>query len=707
MEQTDRFQVPPGNGDPLEARTSSFEATDSKSETVALSYKPSPLQVQIEKHRDLARKASVKSSSGGSPVNQQPKKTARSRLVVPNKGYSSLDQNPDETPLVALDTDSDEDLDVSRYSSSGYSSAEQINQDLNIQLLKDGYRLDEIPDDEDLDLIPPKSVSATCDMRAVVILLMGVLLKGSVSSYEFTAFRMQQYDLGKYKYGCRSALVSSAAVVSALDSSFSRRCVLMGAEEVTWSLVKEAQTNNAAAILILLPKNMSSMSEEARQSFMEAEVQLLQKEVQTPVYVAPEDDHLLLMREELQENQASKSSSLLHQVFRSLVTSTSFQVIVSNNGPIRPTKETTVYSLEGCLHGAGEDPPTIVITAHYDSFGLAPWLSYGADSNASGVTLLLELMRLFRKLYNDQRNRPQFNLLFALTGGGKFNFIGTKRWIEENLDHAESSLLQDVALVLCLDTLGAGQQMFAHVSRPPRPESPLWKFTQVLDEVVQSRFPSWSFSSLHKKINLGESSVSWEHERFSVRRISALSLSHLRGGERGEREGRGSVLDTMSSVDLRSLRTNGLIIAEALGRLMFNLSHLGSPKEVQLFRGQLDWSDSRVSSILTLLTSVPRPAQFWDQDPDQAMVLDSVEQEFRVRLKEVKRFEFKMDWREPEISFFDQMKQNIIVYRVKPAAFDLFVGGCVAVYLGLVYIGVQTLDPLYSGLKAAVKGRTL
>lgn len=33
---------------------------------------------------------------------------------------------------------------------------------MNIQLLKDGYRLDEIPDDEDLDLIPPKSVNPTC-----------------------------------------------------------------------------------------------------------------------------------------------------------------------------------------------------------------------------------------------------------------------------------------------------------------------------------------------------------------------------------------------------------------------------------------------------------------------------------------------------------------------------------------------------------------
>lgn len=110
-------------------------------------------------------KGSLKNGSMGSPVNQQPKKNnvmARTRLVVPNKGYSSLDQSPDEKPLVALDTDSDDDFDMSRYSSSGYSSAEQINQDLNIQLLKDGYRLDEIPDDEDLDLIPPKSVNPTC-----------------------------------------------------------------------------------------------------------------------------------------------------------------------------------------------------------------------------------------------------------------------------------------------------------------------------------------------------------------------------------------------------------------------------------------------------------------------------------------------------------------------------------------------------------------
>ncbi|KAJ7999768.1 hypothetical protein DPEC_G00197840 [Dallia pectoralis] len=178
-EEMDRFQVPPvteTETQPLDPAASSTSVVDSDTrdgETVAMNYKPSPLQMKIEKQRELSRKGSVKNGTVGSPVNQQPKKNnvmARTRLVVPNKGYSSLDQtSPDEKPLVALDTDSDDDFDMSRYSSSGYSSAEvrclrdqQINQDLNIQLLKDGYRLDEIPDDEDLDLIPPKSVNPTC-----------------------------------------------------------------------------------------------------------------------------------------------------------------------------------------------------------------------------------------------------------------------------------------------------------------------------------------------------------------------------------------------------------------------------------------------------------------------------------------------------------------------------------------------------------------
>ncbi|XP_028678778.1 protein FAM219B [Erpetoichthys calabaricus] len=113
------------------------------------------LHLKLQKHRDTARNALRKKGIGGSV--QHPKPSVI-RNVKFNKGYAALSQNPEDT-LVSIDSDSEAELE-SQYSS-GYSSAE-VNQELNRQLLQDGYRLDEIPDDEDLDLIPPKPVSASC-----------------------------------------------------------------------------------------------------------------------------------------------------------------------------------------------------------------------------------------------------------------------------------------------------------------------------------------------------------------------------------------------------------------------------------------------------------------------------------------------------------------------------------------------------------------
>ena len=57
-------------------------------------------------------------------------------------------------------------------------------------------------------------------------------------------------------------------------------------------------------------------------------------------------------------------------------------------------------------------------------------LSYGADSNGSGVTALLELMRIFSRLFNTS-SRPHYNIGFLLSGSGKLNYFGTKKWLEE------------------------------------------------------------------------------------------------------------------------------------------------------------------------------------------------------------------------------------------------------------------------------------
>ncbi|XP_053334639.1 nicalin-1-like isoform X2 [Clarias gariepinus] len=542
-------------------------------------------------------------------------------------------------------------------------------------------------------------------LRMMALLLLSTHLVytsalSAASSYEFTAYRMQHYSLHQEKHGCQGAMVVAEAR-SPDDLSLTRRCVIMKLSEFTIERFLESKRQNAAALLILIPQNISTVPEDVIQGFMVTESEVLKMETLMPVYVVPEDEQLLYMYAEVKHAAATKSTSILIRVLRSMVTTTAFQILVNNNSPIKAITDNSIITLEGVLPGVGEEPPTIVITAHYDSFGLAPWLSYGADSNASGVTMLLELARLFQRLYSDARNKAQFHLLFSLTGGGKYNFIGTKHWLAENMDHAESSLLHDnVAFVLCLDSLGSGDELFLHVSRPPKPETPQFNFIQQLQEVISSRFPWVRFGTVHKKINLQDSTLAWEHEHYGMRHIPGFTLSHLQDS-RSER--RGSILDTMSQVDIRKLKRNTVIVAEALVRYMYDLSDKGSPKELQVFKGSLDVLDSRLSALMTMLTSVPRATQLMDTEPQHTLLISSLEQEFRRHLQHVYRHNFRQDHRDPDITFFDQMKQQMMM--VKPAAFDLFLGGCIAGYLGLVFYAIQNFGNFYARLKAIVKNK--
>ena len=95
-------------------------------------------------------------------------------------------------------------------------------------------------------------------------------------------------------------------------------------------------------------------------------------------------------------------------------------------------------------------------------------MSYGADSNGSGVGMLLEILRLLSDLAASSKEQPRANVLFLLSGGGKLNFQGSKRWLEEQLEGLDAGSLQDSDFTLCLDTVGSEDTLYMHVSKPPK-----------------------------------------------------------------------------------------------------------------------------------------------------------------------------------------------------------------------------------------------
>ena len=69
-----------------------------------------------------------------------------------------------------------------------------------------------------------------------------------------------------------------------------------------------------------------------------------------------------------------------------------------------PEIRTIESVLEGFREGVSVSSlPTIILTASYDSFSLVPSLSQSGSDGASNTVALLEVLRLFRRLYDEQK----------------------------------------------------------------------------------------------------------------------------------------------------------------------------------------------------------------------------------------------------------------------------------------------------------------
>ena len=265
-------------------------------------------------------------------------------------------------------------------------------------------------------------------------------------------------------------------------------------------------------------------------------------------------------------------NSLLFIYFSVLTSSISnygYQLVSANSAVPKALTNPEMTSIEAVLRGkeqevGTESQPTIVVVAHYDTDSLAPSLPSGVNSNGSGVTILMELARIFGKLYASSRSRPPMRIAFLLSSGGALNYFGTKKWLDGHLDQdTQLELLNDVPFVTCLDTLSGGEsnKLRLHVSKPPKADTHTGKFLANLGENVEV---------VHKKINLADELLAWEHERFSIRRLPALTLSTLKNHEDGDRS---DILDDYA--DPEELYQNVKKIGEALACTLYNYAPEG------------------------------------------------------------------------------------------------------------------------------------
>lgn len=182
------------------------------------------------------------------------------------------------------------------------------------------------------------------------------------------------------------------------------------------------------------------------------------------------------------------------------------------------------------------------------------------------TAVFLSLIDTFSKVHSSIGMAPKYRFLFLLTESGHLlNFQATKKWLDSNAD--ENTSLQNVEFVLCLDSLGKGNlnDLYMHVSKPPKDGSNINIFYKLLKQNAQ-RYGNQSVEGVHKKINLADIQLAWEHERFSMKRISAFTISNLKSYKDPQRS---TIFEENAEETLAIAQQNVKIIAETLASYVY------------------------------------------------------------------------------------------------------------------------------------------
>lgn len=451
----------------------------------------------------------------------------------------------------------------------------------------------------------------------------------SNASKEFQIYRMYQYDSLGSKFGSRSTYISSEAK-TINSQSLSRKCVLVKLNDFTIEKYRYLVSQSASSIIVILP--MSYNDTISRDNLVSMEGILSREEVKLPVYFMLESREIDEYYETLDSGDTTLSGSAVANLKDSIL-SDGYQFTVSSASS-SPLNDFQMINIQARLTGLSDSKRgptrTILITAHYDSIGMATSLSYGCDSNGSGVVALIELSRLLSYLYSNNRNIPYYNIIFLLTSGGKSNYYGTKKWLEEQMDLLSEKIDVDtISFAICLDSLAHPDTLYMHVSKPPKENTQAHDFLQIIEKISPQN--NVSFSLNHKKINLANELIAWEHERFSLSKISAFTLSHYNNSKDYSRF---TMTDTRDSIDDQVLFKNIKVIAESLGHFIYGLSN-----DIELFKDDLAISKEYISEWLNYICTTPRSTSLLNKNHP---IINMFVNHFNTYVKDVVKLPIKL-----------------------------------------------------------------
>ncbi|CAL8129212.1 unnamed protein product [Orchesella dallaii] len=524
-----------------------------------------------------------------------------------------------------------------------------------------------------------------------------------LASKEFSAFRLQQFELHGSSYGTSGSLLNLETRIlpgSPMVSS-PRRCYVVRLVDLTVNMYKDLLTAQVAGIVIIVPADLSSISGEIRDQIQELEQAMLSDFTTVPVYFIQETQEVNQVYQTIKESAESlgAASSALQTLFHH-VHGNGVQLVSSLGSP-KVMSDAQILSIQGALIGtkASRSFP-ILISTHYDSMSPAAELSFGGDANGSGAVSLLELARVFSHLYSTRGTgagsgaggskiggRPPNSILFLMSGAGHFNYQGTQKYLEDQVDSSDQSDLQDTRLVVCLDSLTTNpEKLFVHVSRSIREGTMLNTFINNLKKAAAHLEPSFTVEVVQRKIRT-ENLLSWEHEKFHLKKINAITISSSESPSLVK----SSMLDVKDNVDTENLAAKTRIVAEALAASLYNVTEVGTA-----FSGSLGVSDESVNSLLEFVTSQPRSAQLLAGK--QNKFVQSLRNVLARYTHETSLFTMKPDKRDANLVFYDGTSGTIVAYDVKPAVFDLVLSLAIASYIGAVYLAIKNFSLIYDAL---------